>query len=93
MSRLCAGVPIYAITQDVRTRFKVCIFKGVYPVLIRHSGLDRDTLLREAEDALIRTGAVQAGDLIVLTIGEPIGTPGGTNTLKIVRVRENLTTD
>ena len=31
---------------------------------------------------------LQDGDLIVLTIGEPIGTSGGTNTMKIVRVGE-----
>ena len=93
MSRLYCGVPIYALTQDMRTRFKVCIFKGVYPILMRHSGRDRDTLLREAEEALIRAGAVQPGDLIALTIGEPIGTPGGTNTLKIVRVSENVSND
>jgi pyruvate kinase len=93
MSRLYCGVPIYALTQDIRTRFKVCIFKGVYPVMMRHSGRDRDTLLKEAEDGLIRAGAVQQGDLIALTIGEPIGTPGGTNTLKIVRVGEHRTPD
>ena len=28
-------------------------------------------------------------DLIVLTIGEPIGKAGGTNTMKIVKVGEN----
>jgi pyruvate kinase len=86
MSRLNVGVPIYALTQDVRTRYKVCIFKGVYPVMMRQSGHNRDELLREAEEQLIRAGAVEPGDLIVLTIGEPIGTPGGTNTLKIVKV-------
>ena len=93
MSRLYCGVPIYALTQDIRTRFKVCIFKGVYPVMMRHSGRDRDTLLKGAEDELIRAGAVQPGDLIAITIGEPIGTPGGTNTLKIVRVGEHLNPD
>jgi pyruvate kinase len=88
MSRLNVGVPIYALTQDVRTRYKVCIFKGVYPVMVRQSGHNRDELLREAEEQLIHVGAVEPGDLIVLTIGEPIGTPGGTNTLKIVKVGE-----
>jgi len=29
---------------------------------------------------------VQRGDFIVLTVGEPMGQAGGTNTLKIVRV-------
>jgi pyruvate kinase len=32
---------------------------------------------------------VKDGDLIVLTIGEPIGKAGGTNTMKIVRVGEH----
>jgi pyruvate kinase len=89
MSRLNCGVPIYALTPAIRTRYKVSIFKGVYPLLIRHISHDRDELLREAEDALIMAGAVSPGDLIVVTIGEPIGQPGGTNTLKIVKVGEN----
>jgi pyruvate kinase len=49
---------------------------------------DRDQLLAEAERLLIERGVVVKGDLIVLTIGEPIGSAGGTNTLKIVRVGE-----
>jgi pyruvate kinase len=93
MSRLNAGVPIYALTQDIHTRYKVCIFKGVYPVMMPQTGHNRDDLLREAERQLIGAGAVEPGDLIALTIGEPIGTPGGTNTLKIVRVSEARTTD
>ena len=34
----------------------------------------------------VEQGVVTYGDLIVLTIGEPIGAAGGTNTMKIVRV-------
>ncbi|MBI3525400.1 MAG: pyruvate kinase [Betaproteobacteria bacterium] len=92
MSRLNCGVPIYALTPEIRTRYKVSIFRGVYPLLMKRITHDRDELLREAEDELIRAGAVQPGDLIVLTIGEPIGAPGGTNTLKIVKVGENRQT-
>jgi pyruvate kinase len=33
-------------------------------------------------------GIVQRGDLVLMTIGSPIGKSGGTNTLKIVRVGE-----
>lgn len=89
MSRLNCGVPIYALTTEVRTQHKVAIFKGVFPLLMHFSGHDRDELLRKAEEELIHAGAVQPGDLIVMTIGEPIGTPGGTNTLKIIKVGEN----
>jgi len=91
MSRLDCGVPIYALTPSIRTRDKVSTFKGVTPLLIRYAGHDRDELLFAAEEELIRSGAAELGDLIVLTIGEPIGTPGGTNTLKIVRVGEHRT--
>jgi hypothetical protein len=49
----------------------------------------REQLLQEAEDKLKSNGIVEDGDLIVLTIGEPIGKAGGTNTMKIVRVGES----
>jgi pyruvate kinase len=42
-----------------------------------------------AEDELLKRGVVQHGDLIVLTIGEPFGRAGGTNTMKIVKVGEH----
>jgi len=88
MSRMSTNVPIYALTPEVETRRKVTLFRGVYPVNFRPAKNDRDVLLSEAEDELRRRGAVRDGDLILLTIGEPIGKPGGTNTLKIVRVGE-----
>ncbi|MCP5278649.1 MAG: pyruvate kinase [Thiobacillus sp.] len=88
MSRMSTNVPIYALTPEVETRRKVTLFRGVYPVNFRPAKNDRDILLTEAEDELRRRGAVRDGDLILLTIGEPIGKPGGTNTMKIVRVGE-----
>ena len=88
MSRMSTNVPIYALTPEVETRRKVTLFRGVYPVNFRPAKNERDILLTEAEDELRRRGAVRDGDLILLTIGEPIGKPGGTNTLKIVRVGE-----
>ncbi len=87
-SRISTHVPIYALTPEVETRRKVTLFRGVYPINFKPSSSDRDLLLAEAEDELRRRGAVRNGDLILLTIGEPIGKPGGTNTLKIVRVGE-----
>jgi pyruvate kinase len=32
---------------------------------------------------------VERGDLVVLTMGEPIGQSGGTNTMKILRIGEH----
>ena len=88
ISRLNAGVPIYALTPEVSTRYKMSLFRDVFPFLINYYGHDRDLLLQEAEDQLLRNGVVQPGDLIVITFGEPIGASGGTNTMKIVKVGE-----
>ncbi len=89
MSRIHCGVPIFALTPEIRSRYRMSLYRDVYPLLMRYIGHDRDELLREAEHILIQSGAVEPGDTIVLTIGEPIGTPGGTNTMKIVRVGEH----
>lgn len=89
MSRLNAGVPIYALTPEIRTRYKLSLFRGVTPLMIRiDEGEELEQMLQDAEEELVRNGAVQEDDLIVLSFGEPIGVPGGTNTLKIVRVGE-----
>lgn len=41
------------------------------------------------EQELLQEKVVNAGDLVLLTFGEPIGSPGGTNTLKIIKIGEN----
>ncbi len=89
MSRLNCGVPIYALTSQTWTRYRCALFRDVYPLMVKYVGHDREELLREAETVLVDNGVVKIGDLIVLTIGEPIGKSGGTNTLKIVRVGEH----
>ncbi len=89
MSRLNAGVPIYALTPEVAARNQMTLYREVHPLLMSQTHQDRDVLLWEAEQVLLEQGVVEYGDLIVLTIGEPIGASGGTNTLKIVRVGEH----
>src|SRR4051794_331506 len=88
MSRLNCGVPIYALTPEVSTRYKLSLFRDVYPLMLQYVGDNRETLLRLAEEKLLAAGVVKQGDLIVLTVGEPIGQPGGTNTMKIIKIGE-----
>ena len=89
ISRLNCGVPIYALTPEISTRYRLSLYRDVYPLMIKYIGHDRDYLLQEAEEQLVSAGLVQKGDLIVITFGEPIGAPGGTNTMKIVKVGES----
>jgi pyruvate kinase len=89
MSRINCGVPIYALTSQTVTRYRCALFRDTYPLMVKYVGDDREELLEEAERVLVKNGVVQNGDLIVITIGEPIGKAGGTNTMKIVRVGEH----
>ena len=89
MSRLNCGVPIYALTSQPATRYRLALYRDTYPLAVKYVGHDREELLVEAENVLLKHGVVKDGDLIVLTIGEPIGKAGGTNTMKIVRVGDS----
>jgi pyruvate kinase len=91
MSRMAIAVPIYAMSSVVETRRRVTLFRGVHPVRFKGARNPEKALLM-AEDELIKRGVVQNGDLIVLTIGEPFGRAGGTNTMKIVKVGEHRKT-
>ena len=88
MSRHNCGSPIYALTPKVETQRKMALYRNVRPLFLEQS-TDRDMVLIAAEELLVAKGEVKQGDLIVLTIGEPMGKSGGTNTMKIVRVGEH----
>lgn len=85
MSRHRVHIPIYALTPKVTTQRKMTLYRNVSPLLMDTSA-DRDTALEQAEKHLKARGIVQSGDIYVITCGEPMGAPGGTNMLKICRV-------
>ena len=90
MSRHNAGCPIYALTPEIRAQRKMALYRNVRTLYLEQHG-DRDAVLHAACDLLVARGQVQKGDLIVVTIGEPMGQSGCTNTMKIVRVGEHRT--
>jgi pyruvate kinase len=89
MSRHDVDIPIYALTPSESTQRRLALYRNVHPVYMGRTN-DREGALRAAERILVEKGAVRRDDLLVLTVGEPMGAPGGTNTLKIVRVGEHL---
>ena len=62
------------------------MYRDVTPVFFDYHSREREEVLQEAEQRLVDEGIVTSGDLLIVTIGEPIGQSGGTNTMKIVRV-------
>ncbi|HMA30685.1 MAG TPA: pyruvate kinase [Casimicrobiaceae bacterium] len=88
ISRHNSGCPIFALTPNVETQRRMALMRNVTSLHLEQTG-SRDEVLRAAEDLLLARAQVQKGDLIVLTVGEPMGKSGGTNTMKIVRVGEH----
>jgi len=87
MSRHDVDMPIFALTPRIQTQRKLSLFRNVRTFELAEN-FDRDAATAEAVQLLLRKGVVVSGDLIVLTTGEPMGQPGGTNTLKIIKVGE-----
>ena len=89
MSRHNCGCPIYALTPDAL----VAAQDGAVPqraaALPRAEHRPRRRAARGRGSAAGARARCSTGDLIVLTIGEPMGKSGGTNALKIVRVGEH----
>ena len=86
ISRLNSGVPIYAMTPEDSTRRRMSLYRDVQPIFLPQEQNDREELIRIAEQKLVDAKIVSQGDLIVVTIGEPLGQSGGTNTMKIVEI-------
>jgi pyruvate kinase len=84
MSRHSVRMPIFAVTSKLSSQRKMTLYRNVRPLLVDTSA-DRDTALAEAEADLTARGVMKTGDVYAITVGEPMGTPGGTNTLKICR--------
>lgn len=85
MSRRRIGIPIYALTPSVAAQRKMALYRNVIPMLMDTSA-DRDEAMRQAESCLLGQNVVRRGDIYAITCGEPMGTPGGTNMLKINQV-------
>ena len=85
MSRHRIHIPIYALTSKLSTQRKMALYRNVTPLLMDTSA-DRDTALAQAEGHLKSKHIVNAGDVYAITCGEPMGSPGGTNMLKICQV-------
>lgn len=85
MSRIRSGIPVFAFTRHAKTRSRVTLYRGVYPVSFDAVSFDPDTVVDAAVARLLKAGKVEAGDVVIVTFGDMRGVSGGTNTMKIMR--------
>jgi len=86
MSRISSAIPIYALSRHESTNRKVNLYRGVFPVFFPTIHTNHAEANQEAVELMKRHGAVEEGDLVIITKGDLMGTGGGTNAMKIVEV-------
>ena len=86
LSRADCSVPIYALSPDVIARRKLTLHRNVFPFPILQQNRSRDQIFHDIESVLLGSTLVVAGDEVLVTFGEPFGTLGGTNSMKIVKI-------
>jgi pyruvate kinase len=92
MSRHLTKVPIYALTPEAETAGRVTLYRNVIPKPITgHYGeTDAPTATREALSVMLHDKLVEHDDLVIMTLGTPMGQAGKTNTMKIINVGETV---
>ena len=89
LSRADCFVPIYAMSPDIFTRRKLTLHRNVFPFEIIQQDRSRDEIFADIEKILKRAALVDVGEEVLVTYGEPFGTLGGTNSLKVISIGMN----
>ncbi len=86
LSRISSGIPIFAFTRHERTRRRVKLYRGVYPVEFDITHTTPAETNHAIAQTLLNRGIVKEDDHIILTGGDFSGVSGCTNNLRIVKV-------
>jgi pyruvate kinase len=77
--------PIIAMVPDENVCNQLAISWGVTAFLTKNHN-DTDAMFEAARVLVLEKGLAKAGDLIILTAGVPLGVPGKTNLLRVLKV-------
>jgi pyruvate kinase len=89
LSRYRGHIPVLAFTPVPVVRSQLSLTWGVETFLgesVEHT----DEMVRQVDEALLRSGHVEEGDLVVVVAGSPPGIPGSTNALRIHRMGDAI---
>ncbi|PLX81551.1 MAG: pyruvate kinase [Desulfuromonas sp.] len=79
------SVPIYAVTPSQSVRRRLALYAGVRSLRVDIEG-DTEAQIKAVEQAVLSTGLLQRGEVVVITMGSPVSAPGTTNLLKVHRL-------
>ena len=79
------SMPIYAVTPSTTVQRRMCIYSGIRALVVEFFG-STEAQIDAVEAAVLSSGAIAAGELVIITMGSPLSSPGTTNLLKIHRL-------
>ncbi|NYG57931.1 pyruvate kinase [Nocardioides daedukensis] len=89
LSRYRSSIPVLAFTPLASTRSQLSMSWGVETFKtapVEHT----DEMVRQVDEALLKSGRVKEGDYVVIIAGAPPGIPGSTNALRIHRMGDAI---
>ena len=78
--------PIIAFTSSPRAERQMTLLYGIRPVLV-DTPADTEAFIRQIDETLVGHGWGEPGETVLIVKGEPIGTPGVTNKIRIHELR------
>ena len=90
MSRIRSPLPIFALSPNLQTLGKVAMMRGVKSIFFNPAELNSRDVNHQAVERLLQLGHVKAGDWVILTKGDVYNSRGGTNSMKLLHVGEQL---
>jgi pyruvate kinase len=86
ISRQYSTVPIIAVSANKRTIGRLSLVHNVFPVHLDYHQFAEETLNQQVLHELIKSKHLEENGFVLLTRGRTIGTPGGTNSMEIIKV-------
>lgn len=86
ISRQHSTVPIFAVSANKRTIGRLCLPNNVFPIFLDYHHFAADEVNHKVIQFLLQNKYLQKSRYVLLTRGRNIGTPGGTNSMEIIRV-------
>ncbi|HBA89360.1 MAG TPA: pyruvate kinase [Geobacter sp.] len=85
VSKCRPTLPIIAVTPSQQVRRRLALYSGVQSLRVDIEG-DTESQIRSVDEAVVATSWLHAGELVVITMGSPVSSPGTTNLMKVHRL-------
>lgn len=90
MSRINSPIPVFGFTRHPATARRMSLYRDVIPVYSNFTNFTPSQLAETATVELLKRQVVQPDDWVILTRGDIVGTHGGTNRMKIIRIGDEI---